>query len=165
MGYLSPPTDADIARLSYDAESGFIRWKGDECPSRAGRMAGTIERNLYIRVMLSGKTYMAHRLAWYITYGKWPDSQIDHINGIRGDNRISNLREVNNSENQQNRRSPSENRSSGLLGASYHKNDRRWQAQIKIDGKNRRIGGFDTAEQAHEAYIEAKRSLHPFGEL
>jgi len=162
MGYLSPPTDADIARLSYDAESGLLRWKIDGGSPRAGHVAGWPERSSYIRVMLSQKSYMAHRLAWYITHGKWPKNQLDHINGVRGDNRISNLREANHSENQQNKHVPPSSNSSGILGVSYLKKDRRWRADIKVDGKSTALGTFGTAQQAREAYLEAKAKLHPF---
>lgn len=149
--------------LTYDQSTGLFRWRGS--PSnfvKAGRAAGSLTDRGYLRVMLKGKSYLAHRLAWLIVHGEWPRGEIDHINGVRVDNRMSNLRAVSRNENSQNlHKAPSNNKSSGLLGASFVKQCGRWVARIRVDGKRIHLGHFATAEQAHQAYLDAKRRLHP----
>jgi hypothetical protein len=89
--------------------------------------------------------------------------EIDHINGNGLDNRRSNLRVVTRSENMQNqRKARADNKSSGLLGVSWHKPGRNWTAQITIAGKRTHLGIFDTSSEAHAAYLSAKRNLHDF---
>jgi HNH endonuclease/AP2 domain len=88
--------------------------------------------------------------------------QVDHINGVRHDNRPSNLRPATQSENLANTRLRSNN-TSGLKGASFHKQAGRWRAAIRIDGRQRHLGLFDTPEEAHAAYVRAAREL--FGEF
>ena len=110
-----------------------------------------------------GKKYMCHRVIWALMFGPVPDGiQVDHINGNKHDNRIENLRLVTHGENMQNRRSPSSTKKSGLpLGTYYNKADRNWFSNITYGGKAHRLGTFPTPEAAHQAYLEAKRRLHP----
>lgn len=109
-------------------------------------------------VKIDGCKVMAHRIAWLIYFGHWPDGDIDHINGDRSDNRIINLRDVSRTINLQNRRSPQSTNATGYLGV--HRDKRRYVAQIKTPDRNIRIGTFRTPEEAHAAYINAKRELH-----
>ncbi len=146
-------------KLSYSAETGVFLWRNSFCAIRAGDVAGCVNQCGYRQIRLGDKTYKAHRLAWLYVNGDWPKGQIDHINGDRSDNRVTNLRDVSGLVNSQNRRRPQKNnKSSGLLGA--HKSKKRWASFIGINGKARRIGLFDTPEEAHEAYLTAKRQLH-----
>ena len=109
--------------------------------------------------MIDEREYSAHRLAWLYVHGAWPTGQIDHINGDRGDNRISNLRDVTPALNTQNqRRAARSNKSSGLLGVTANRG--RWLAQISIGGKSRNLGRYATPEEAHAVYVAAKRVLH-----
>lgn len=103
---------------------------------------------------------MAHRLAWLVSFGVWPKSQIDHISGAKGDNRISNLREATNAENAQAILKPRSNSRSGLRGVT--KSNCKFRARICVNGSVVEIGRFDTIEQAGAAYLEAKKKLHPF---
>lgn len=115
----------------------------------------------YRTVKIGGQVYPEHHIVWLLCKGRWPDRFIDHINGDPSDNRIENLREVTHGENMQNRRrAQKNNKSSGLLGASMRANGK-WDARISVKGKNLYIGCFDTAEEAHQAYLSAKRVLHP----
>lgn len=115
----------------------------------------------YVVIMIDGKSYQAHRLAWLYIYEKWPDNMIDHLNTIRDDNRITNLRDVEHNINIQNqRRAQKNNKSAGLLGVTFNKLAQKYVAQIKLNGKNKYLGLFDNAEDAHEAYLEAKRQYH-----
>ena len=115
----------------------------------------------YLRLVIGRKSYAVHRLVWVIEHGASPDGFIDHINGDRLDNRLSNLRCVTRQGNNQNQRlAQRSNKGSGLLGAYWNKRDKRWQSSICVDNKNRHLGNFSTAEDAHKAYLTAKRNLH-----
>ena len=106
--------------------------------------------------MIDGKEYKAHRLAWLYVYGIWPKLYIDHINGIRDDNRICNLRDVSNRENAINR---SYHRKGKLAGASYHKQKGKWRATIRINGRYTHLGLFETKEEAHLFYMKKKEDI------
>jgi len=118
----------------------------------------------YRCIKVLGRLQLAHRLAWLYVHGVWPDHEIDHLNGIRSDNRLGNLRDVSrttNSENQ--RRATVGNTSTKLLGATLDDSVYRrkpFKAQIKVNGRSRHLGMFATAEEAHQAYVDAKRQLH-----
>jgi len=127
---------------------------------KSGQAAGTITSYGYIQICLDWRMYKAHRLAWLYIHGHMPERQLDHINHNRTDNRISNLREATPSENAQNRVGAQRNSKSGILGVHKFKN--KWRAFIQINGKTKNIGDFDTSEQARDAYLRAKRQLHPY---
>lgn len=131
------------------------------------RKVGAIDKDGYlsIRPMKHGKAYRAHRLAWFYMTGGWPAHGIDHINGVKVDNRWVNLREATDSENLQNLKRARRDSKSGLLGVDFHKGSQRWRSQIKIDGVKIHLGYFDSAVEAHAAYLKAKQKYHPFGEL
>lgn len=150
--------------LSYDADLGFFTWRVKSSRRvKIGDIAGCHGSSGYYQIRIDRRTYLAHRLAWLYVHGCWPSSQIDHINGNKADNRLVNLREATIGENMQNFRSArSDNKSCGLLGASFHKPTGRWRAQIQVNGRVLHLGRFDTAEEAHVAYLAAKRELHPF---
>ena len=150
--------------LHYDADTGqFTRLT--EKGGLQHRRVGTIkkqERYAYLIIGVDYKTYRAHRLAWLYIYGEWPSGQIDHINGDKADNRISNLRVATDSQNKQNARKARSDSKSGLIGATWYSRSNKWRAAIQVDGKKKHLGYFDEAEEAHAVYIEAKRILHPF---
>lgn len=149
--------------LSYDAETGIFRWRMARGSSaKAGDAAGRRESLGYIQIGVDGRRYMAHRLAWLATHGEWPQGEIDHINGDRDDNRLTNLRQATRSQNLQNLRRARSDSRSGLLGASWDAASGAWKGQIQVEGKKKHLGLFDTAEAAHRAYLAAKAELHPF---
>jgi hypothetical protein len=150
--------------LHYDPDTGDFTWKVVRKNGRAG-LAGTTTNGGYRQIVINCKFYRAHRLAWLYVYGKWPENEIDHINGVRNDNRIANLREATRSENQQNQRRAHVSKKSGLFGATYCTFTKRWQVNIRFNGKQKHIGRFDTPELAHAAYLAAKKKFHPFGEI
>lgn len=113
----------------------------------------------YRRVSLFSQRYLAHRLAWFYTHGVWPKQHIDHINGDKGDNRIENLREVDDRLNLENLRSPKATNLLGVLGVHVIPNGR-IRARIQVRGKSVHLGLFDTLEDAQQAYLIAKRKLH-----
>lgn len=114
---------------------------------KIGDIVGSENYYGYINVFINGKIYPAHRLAFLYMNGKFPDSQIDHINHIRNDNRWANLRPVSNIENHKNR-TKNNNNSSGHSGVSWHKNNCKWQSRISINGKETYLGLFDKKEDA-----------------
>lgn len=153
---------AELARslLDYDPSTGVLTWKGYQ---RRSNSAGGLHKSTgYRRTSVLGKTYSDHRLVWLLVYGVWPKHEIDHINGIRDDNRIANLREVPHRINQQNQRAPKSHNKAGFLGVRKTKNVKKdsWVAKIVYEGKQHLVGYYDTPEEAHAAYLEAKRRLH-----
>lgn len=148
--------------LSYSPETGVFSWrvKRSNAAPPIGGAAGGLS-NGYNRIEIDQKQYSAHRLVWLYVYGRWPAKQIDHINGIRNDNRMVNLREASKSQNTQNQKLRLDNKS-GLKGVSFHSNGA-WTSRITFNGKRVNIGYFDTKEQAHEAYIAAAKKH--FGEF
>ena len=147
----------------YEPDTGNLVWRFDRCANKvAGKIAGSLN-NGYFRIRIDGKGYFAHRIIWLYVYGAWPANDIDHINGIKTDNRIFNLREATKSQNGQNQRKPQSHNTSGYLGVSAYKG--KWKATIKLSGNNLFIGYYNTPEAAYAAYLSKKRELHPFGTL
>jgi len=148
--------------VQYDEIAGAFTWRVKPCSNiQEGSIAGTLRRDGYSQIQIDGHLVQTHRLVWYYCYGHWPVGVIDHINGDRNDNRISNLRDTTASGNNQNRRTAIHNKSTGLLGASFVKRKGKYQAQIKINGKQFGLGLYKTAEEAHQVYLKAKREYHP----
>lgn len=157
------PSDLTSERLrevlGYDPETGvFTRRIARSWAARAGVVAGCVDGHGYTSIKIDGRIYGAHRLAWFWVHGVWPAKKIDHINGDRADNRICNLRDVPTSTNCQNQRRAQSHNKTGFLGVSPDRG--RFRAAIWLDGKNLHLGMFDTPEQAHDAYLNAKRRLH-----
>jgi hypothetical protein len=146
--------------FDYCKETGRLLWK-PRPRVFAGQPAGCANANGYVRIRLNQSNYWAHRLVWYWHSGNWPKEEIDHINGRRDDNRIENLRTASRPENRQNTISKKQ-RKGGLAGASFCSYTNRWRATIAKNGKKVSLGRFDTAEEAHEAYLKAKAELHTF---
>ena len=152
--------------LDYDKDIGIFTWKQTRNGHvKKGNIAGWKTDHDYIKISILYKTIFAHRLAWFYFYGKFPQYQLDHINGIRTDNRICNLRECNNAENQQNQKKPQKINSTGFLGVYPVYKSKNFRAKITINKKTKHLGNFKTAIEAHDAYIKAKRELHEFNTL
>lgn len=143
-------------QLNYDPETGIFTWVVS-CNNqiKTGSMAGTINNRNYICIQINKKIYLAHRLAWVYVYGEWP-KVIDHINGIKTDNRIENLRNVTQKENGQNRK---EHRNGHLLGTTYDKALKQWKACIIINKKRIHLGLYQTQENAHNAYLNKLKEI------
>jgi hypothetical protein len=124
-----------------------------------GAIVGSKSSFGYLDIMIDGKSYRLHRLAWLYMHGKWPKGYIDHINGIKDDNRICNLRDVTNSINQQNRNKARTDSKIGLLGVIKRSRDR-YESRIKVNGESIHLGISNTPEEAHQIYLKAKRQLH-----
>lgn len=128
--------------------------------TKVGDVANFVRHDGYIQIQISGKKYVAHRLAYLYMAGEWPKNQIDHIDWIRDNNRWANLRDATNSINQQNQRGPKSNNKSGYLGVSWHTSAGKWRATIKLNGKSICLGIFDDKHEAYERYLLKKRELH-----
>ena len=138
--------------LNYDPETGvFTRRVRTSNSINIGDIAGYVNTRGYISIMVNNRLCLAHRLAWIHVHGTWPLQCLDHIDGDTQNNRIVNM---------QNRRKSSNGSKSGFLGVSPVSLSTTWQARIKVDGKERYLGCFPTAEEAHAAYLTAKRELH-----
>ena len=150
--------DVVRSRLSYDPETGMFTWKSGRLK---GLQAGCLHRHGYRVIGIDRVQYLAHRLAFFLVYHRWPDPCVDHINGEPADNRICNLREATHGENHQSRALQSNN-TSGYTGVCFRKSDHKWIAQIRLKNKLTFLGSFSTPEDAHEAYLKAKREIHAF---
>lgn len=150
--------------LHYDTDTGVFTWKVRAAPHRpAGSLAGSRHWEGYLRIKIEEREYLAHRLAFLYMKGAWPRNQVDHMDGNRANNRWSNLRDVTPTANMQNIRVARPHSSVGLLGVTRQKG--RFVARIRVGSDRKYLGGFDTAEEAHAAYVEAKRRFHPYNTL
>lgn len=169
------PISADTLRLllRYEAATGKLFWKPrtlDLCISAkamnvfntqfAGKEAFTADNgDGYLCGHMRGKTMKAHRVIWAIVHGVWPKDQIDHINGNRRDNRIDNLRETSNAQNQWNRK-PKRGCKSRYKGVSYIRKSGKWQARIVVNGQRKSLGHFGSEQDARKAYAAASLKYH-----
>lgn len=145
--------------LDYSPDTGLFTWKvdrGRRC--KKGYVAGSIDSSGHRQICIDGKKRLSHRLAWLYVYGSYPKNQIDHIDGNKQNNSIKNLRDVSNSINQQNRAKARIDSNSGLMGV--RKDGSKYLASIKANNKKFYLGMFETAQEAFEAYKQAKLKLH-----
>jgi hypothetical protein len=146
--------------LHYDAKTGEFHWLKPRGRIRAGAVAGTLDSQGYRRIIINGRIYRAHHLAWFYMKGKWCPLVMDHRDGDPANNRWNNLRSATRSQNSANRRLH-RNNACGLKGVSAY--GRRWCATICKNGRIRHLGIFPTPQAAHAAYVAAAREL--FGEF
>jgi hypothetical protein len=142
--------------LEYDPNTGIFTWKVNRGTARIGNNIKCVDNKGYIVVRINSKNYNIHRLAFLYMTGEWPKEQVDHISGDRSDNRWSNLRDVSCRDNACNQHT---HRNGRLPGCYWHKGNRKWRAQISINGIIRCLGYFTTEEEANHAYLKAKANL------
>lgn len=149
------------AWLRYEPETGDFYWvKAPSRKIRAGERAGSLKATGYVEIALRGNSVGAHRLAWAFKNDAWPAGVIDHRNGLRADNRISNLRDTTRRVNSENQRKAMVDNGTGFLGVCFEKQTQKFKASIISHGRGKTLGRFDTPEQAHAVYLEAKRHIH-----
>lgn len=144
--------------IDYDPSTGEFTWK----VLRGGckrRVAGYSKNGDYSIISVRGVRWKSHRLAWFHFYGEMPPPLIDHIDGNKSNNRISNLRAATKAENCRNKRIHANN-TSGYKGVSWHKATGKWMASIMTNGKTVHLGVFSDPTEAHEAYTQAARDMH-----
>lgn len=122
------------------------------------RKVGCVAPNGYLVIRVDGILYLAHRLAWLHVHGEWPESEIDHVDGCRLNNRLANLRLASRKKNSENIRKARTNNKLGILGVCVYRG--KFSASITQNGKHIFLGYHDTKEGAHDAYLKAKRRLH-----
>lgn len=146
--------------LHYDPETGvFTRRTG----GWRGKAAGNVRPpHGYRYIHVAGRQYRAARLAWLYMTGSWPVKQIDHRDRNRLNDAWQNLRQCTNAENSWNRGKRSDN-TSGFVGVTWNKKRRSWQAQIKVNGKNRVLGFSTCPSDGHTLYLRAKREIAAAG--
>jgi hypothetical protein len=143
-----------LSNLNYDPDTGIFTWAVRRSGRPVGRQAGHLKTNGYVEIQINGFKCGAHRLAWFYVYGKWPPIETDHINGIKSDNRIANLRLSSFSQNQSNVGLRKSN-TSGYKGVGWSKRKNKWKAYITINYKTMTLGYFNCPKEAHEAYCRA----------
>lgn len=146
--------------LAYDADKGVFYWKVHRRPqSPVGSVAGWKSGKNALRIELKGKNYLIHRLAWFYVHGTWP-IQIDHRNGDRSDNRLCNLREANNSENQANMSAKSNN-TTGHRGISLRRKTYIVQLYKTANGQKKKVSRrFNNLESAIQFSVQQSKQLH-----
>lgn len=151
--------------LDYCPQTGIFQWKyRSDMPNQwntrfAQQVAGGYSGDGYIAIRINGRRYLSHRLVFLWMTGSFPICEIDHINGIRYDNRFDNLREATSSENKMNACRHKDNKS-GVKGIRFHKRAKKYQARVNIDGKAIYLGLFDTAEEAKTERDKVARCVH-----
>lgn len=143
--------------LAYDAQSGIFTWRATIARHvKAGALAGFRQKTGYMVIKIAGRSYRAHRLAWLYVHGTTPPKAVDHINGRRDDNRISNLRLATPTENQHNKSYYGSR--SGFKGVRVRP-DGTYEAYIQPGGAFRHLGNFADARSAARAYDKAACDL------
>jgi hypothetical protein len=150
--------------LHYDPEAGDFTWLVDRgTRAKKGAVAGSPNKiHEYYEIVFEKKNYKAHRLAWLYVNGEFPEEQIDHINGVRTDNRISNLRAVGLLENLHNQKKRCTN-SSGTTGVGWDKKANSWRVRINVNNQSIQLGSFADLNLAIEARRAAEKlyNFHP----
>lgn len=148
--------------LNYDDKTGEFSWRitrGGR--AKLGSKVGSVNDDGYVKIMIDGRSYGAHQLAVLYMTAEWPPSgEVDHRDGNTSNNAWLNLRDATHRLNCENRRQASSKSTTGFLGVSKHHRSERYRARIRTDGRIVNLGWFDTAEEAHAAYVAAKRQLH-----
>jgi hypothetical protein len=143
--------------LHYDPDAGiFTRLKSGH-GTRAGDVAGYTHKTGYVYIWAHGKKRLAHRLVWLYMTGRWPDYEIDHINHIKDDNRLVNLREASKTDNQRNMKLHKHNKS-GTSGVTWNKEASKWQARIGDGKESRHLGTFECIDDAIAVRKDAEKA-------
>ena len=147
--------------FQYNAKTGLLHWK-IKCSwnVKIGNVAGTTKHwSNYIYIRFNNKSYPAHKLVWLYHYGIYPNGCIDHVNGIRNDNRIDNLRHATRAQNSQNMRIFKSN-TSGIKGVDWKKNTNKWRVRLQVNHKRIEIGSFYCLDLAELVANEARTKYH-----
>jgi hypothetical protein len=147
--------------FTYEPETGLFLWRKVLARSnkKPGDVAGSFhKKDGYVTLTVGRAQVRAHRAAWLFVHGRWPERQLDHINGNGRDNRIVNLRLATHTENQHNVGVRRDNKT-GHKGVRYYSQTGKWIAGIRVNGAHRHLGSFPTKEAAAAAYTAAADEL------
>ncbi len=147
------------ALFNYNPETGIITNKVNRWSAKKGQEAGSLHRFGYRNISIGRQLYKAHRIAWAIGHGAFPEDEIDHRNNRRDDNRLENLRSASKSQNCHNCLMRKDN-TSQVKGVRWHSRDEKWEARIMVNRKSKNLGYFKNKESAAAAYAEASARLH-----
>lgn len=150
------------ARLDYDEMTGLFFWKDIRDNRYRNKLAGSSDRRGYVSISWNNRHLQAHQLAWCYVHGAYAPAWVDHKDGNPSNNAIHNLRPATPSENNRNRRTPSNNKS-GFKGVYLHVASGTWHASIKVGDKQEIIGRYQTPQEAHAAYVAVAKER--FGEF
>ncbi len=150
-----------LSMVLYDPATGvFTNRTQRSSRAKLGNQCGWTNAVGYVAISVNNHFCLAHRLAFFYMTGQWPEKEVDHINGNRADNRFINLRSCSREINMQNMRCARIDSKSRLIGAYWHKKSGKWMSRISVSKKPCYLGLFATAEEAHAAYVSAKRQMH-----
>lgn len=161
------PTDTEVdiselrRQLTYSPETGELRWCVRKKGVKFGAVAGSVNADGYRVVKINQKPIMAHRIAFALTYNRWPAQLIDHRDGDKANNALRNLREASTKQNNENSKTPITNKT-GFKGVFKRYNRyplRPYEARIVHHGRPIHLGNFATAEEASEAYQQKRLEL------
>lgn len=144
-----------LSMFLYDSNTGIFTRAVSQGKELIGSRAGTNNAGGYRQIAIDQKFYYEHRLAWFYVHGEWPNGEIDHINGVRDDNRLANLRVVTRTENLRNRGMSSHN-TSGITGVSWNKERQQWVARINVNKRALHLGWYLSFNEAVKARQEAE---------
>lgn len=146
-----------LARLKYDEASGEFFWITPPPKQNRllGKRAGRVNSRGYCGITFKRKNYYTHRLVWLVETGLFPSGIIDHVNGNKSDNRITNLRDCTAKENNNNR---IEHRLGKLRGCSFRKDNKKWRAYVCENKRHVSIGQFNSEKEAHEAVVRREKT-------
>ncbi len=161
-----------LSLLIYDPQTGIFVWKQrsiDKFPNSrignswnaryAGKIAGSLNKAGYIQIVIGYRLYYAHRLAWLIMEGEWPQFEIDHEDTDEANNCWNNLRVASSSQNKFNQKAQKRSKS-GIKGLTWATREKMWRATIGAYGKHIHIGYFTLKEDAISALKIARLELH-----
>lgn len=171
----SLPTPEELRQLlRYEPDTGRMYWKARPVEmfenyrlfrswnaKWSGKEAGSCNGHGYLRIPILGRRLLVHRIAWAMHYNSWPESEVDHINVVRNDNRICNLRLADKVKNGHNRMPPANN-VTGVKGVSWHKGGQKWQAYINCGKGRRYLGLFSSFNDAVQARVAASAEMREF---
>jgi hypothetical protein len=152
--------------LNYNEADGTFTWRVSRKGNKgAGSIAGSKATGGYMEICVDRQRFFVHRLVFLYVEGCLPPEEVDHIDGNRSNNRFSNLRHISRGHNKQNMRVATKRSIHGFLGVSFNKPMQKFEARIRHKNVVHRLGYFENPEDAHAAYVMAKRKIHPFGTL
>jgi len=146
----------NLVKSLFDYENGFLYWKINKGPIKAGTKAGSLRKDNRTDISINRKLYLAHRLIFLYHHGYLP-IEVDHIDTLS--NCIENLRPATHSQNGKNRKTP-KNNTSGVKGVSWHKRSKKWVVSIGVNWKRKALGYFDDLDLAELVSIEARNKYH-----